>query len=302
LAILFHFFLISGVPGCKNIQRLAHVYAGNAPEGRVFRFRDGGSAVFYRFSIGDDPAPNTFLFFYGGFGCSSWKYVMPGYVDGLAVPARVYVLNKRFVGDRGTGMVACGRSFDLLNLPEQWVSDYVEFVRATLSRERQRPDNVVLVGVSEGGMVAVKVAAKLSEVTHIALIGDGGYPMRRILETLYRKHALPCNVEEGWKRIVADPDSLEKRWCGSPYRYWSAVMDIDPVPDFLKLEIPIFVGIGERDQNVPLESIRYLESRFKMAGKKNLTVKVYPGANHFLRARGKNDRILFFRELSSLLR
>ena len=78
-------------------------------------------------------------------------------------------------------------------------------------------------------------------------------------------------------------------------------MDIDPLPYFLKLAIPILVGIGEEDQSVPVESVRHLAEQFKEAGKSNLTLKVYPGADHRLNVGGISLRERYFSTLSQWL-
>ena len=61
------------------------------------------------------------------------------------------------------------------------------------------------------------------------------------------------------------------------------------------------LGIGERDVSVPVESAQYLETKFKEAGKGNLTLRVYPGADHRLSGNGVSYRSEFFAELSRLL-
>jgi esterase/lipase len=78
-------------------------------------------------------------------------------------------------------------------------------------------------------------------------------------------------------------------------------MDIDPLPHFLKLNIPILIGIGEKDESVPVESARFLEAKFKEAGKDNLIVRVYPGSNHRLSGNGVSHRSEFFAEVGRLL-
>ena len=78
-------------------------------------------------------------------------------------------------------------------------------------------------------------------------------------------------------------------------------MDIDPLPDFLKLNIPIIVGMGEKDESVPVESALFLDAKFKEAGKNNFTLKVYPESDHRLNGNGASHRSEFFAELSRLL-
>jgi pimeloyl-ACP methyl ester carboxylesterase len=272
-----------------------------APPPLSFQYKDGGSSIYYSFTVGDASQLDAVLFFYGATGCPSWKSVMPGYVNGLTTNARVFVLNKRFVPDRSTGLFDCGREFHLANNPDQWVADYSEFIVAQMSSIAPKPRNVVLVGVSEGALPAAKVSRLLPEITHLAIIGSGGYSMRKSLATLAQKGAIWFDVDSGWKKIATDPRSIEKDWYGNPYCWWSDSLDIEPLADFLKLNIPILVGIGEQDESVPVESARFLESKFKEAGKSNLILKVYPGADHRLSGNGTSYRSEFFAELSRLL-
>jgi pimeloyl-ACP methyl ester carboxylesterase len=294
-------FVLSVLASCTNLQRFAHMYSSDALDASTFRYHDGGSSLYYSFIVGDEKEPVTYVFVYGGSGCSSWKAAMPGYVDGLNVPARVFVLNKRHVSDRSTGMFGCRREFHLANNPEQWVADYQEFITTVLDSAQKKPQNVVLVGVSEGSLPAVRVAGRIARVTHLAIIGDGGFTMRTALVTLDRKGSISLDVGKGWAKISTDPRSIDKLWYGAPYRWWSDIMDEDLLPDFLRLDIPILVGIGEKDTNVPVESAQYLAEEFRKAGKNNLVLKIYPGADHHLEAGGRSYRREFFRELGTML-
>jgi len=298
IALLFALALL----GCTTIQRGVHMYSTEAPQPLDFRYKDGGSSIYYSFTIGDPSALDTVVFFYGGTGCPSWKSVMPSYVNGLSVSARVFVLNKRFVVDRSTGLFGCGHEFHMANNPTQWITDYSEFISDQMASVTPKPKNIVLVGVSEGAIPARKVAALSPAITHLAIIGSGGYSMRKSLATLKQRGTIVFDVDSGWEKISADPRSIEKNWYGNPYRWWSDIVDIDPLTDYLKLNIPILIGFGENDESVPVESVRFLESKFKEEGKRNLTVKVYPGADHRLNANGTSHRSDFFAELSRLLK
>jgi pimeloyl-ACP methyl ester carboxylesterase len=293
--------LIIALSGCTAIQRSVHMYGSEAPPPLNFHYRDGGSSIYYAFTIGDVLPSDTVVFFYGGTGCPSWKSVMPGYVSGLTAGTHVIVLNKRFVPDRSSGLFDCGRDFHLANNPDQWLADYSEFIASQISLLTPKPKNVVLVGVSEGALTATRVAGQSRAITHLAIIGSGGYSMRKSLATLAQRGAIWFDVDSGRAKIATDPRSIEKNWYGNPYRWWSDVMDIEPLPDFLKLDIPVLVGIGEQDQSVPLESARFLESQFQAAGKRNLILKVYPGADHRLVGDGVSHRSEFFAALGNLL-
>lgn len=293
--------LALALSGCTTIERAAHMYGNEAPHPISFLYQDGGSSTYYSFAVGDASQLDTVVFFYGATGCPSWKSVMPGYVSGLAVNARVFALNKRFVPDRSTGLFDCGTEFHLANNPERWVADYSEFIAAQVGSISPRPKNIVLVGVSEGALPATKIAALSPAITHLAIIGGGGYSMRQSLVTLKQKGAIRFDVHSGWKEIATDPRSIEKKWYGNPYRWWSDVMDVAPLSDFMKLDIPILVGVGEQDESVPVESVHFLEAKFKEAGKSNLVVRTYPGADHRLTSNGISHRGDFFAELGRLL-
>ena len=300
----FHMLALSlalFLSGCTAIQRAAHMYGNEAPVAQTFRYGDGGSSTYYAFYFGNAAQADTVLFFYGATGCPSWKSVMPGYATGLTVDARVFALNKRHVPDRSSGLFDCGREFHLANNPERWVTDYSEFIAAQLDSISPKPKTVVLVGVSEGAIPAVKIATRTSAVTHLAIIGSGGYSMRQSLTTLRQKGSIGFDIALGWQDISSDPSSIDKSWYGNRYRWWSDVMDIAPLDDYLKLDIPILVGIGEQDQSVPVESVHFLEAQFRNAGKRNLAVRVYPDADHRLSRKGVSLRSEFFAALGNLL-
>jgi predicted esterase len=269
---------------------------GSPVTGRTFRYADGGTAVYYQVQLGAGGPADTYVFFYGGSGCVSWRPHVPGYFDGLVGRVTVFALNKRHVTD-APGAGACGKAFASDNHPRRWVSDYMEFITGQLRQAEVRPSRIALVGVSEGAPVAAKVARSREDVTHLAIIGDGGWTMRRSLEAL----AGQAVVDAGWKAIAADANSIVKKWLGHPYRYWFDVMDIDPTPDYLRLSIPVLVGFGEMDESVPVASALALQDSFRLARKENFTLRVYPGADHSLVADEINHRRAFFAELSRVL-
>jgi hypothetical protein len=45
------------------MQRLAHVYTGQAPAPNTYRYQDGGTGLYYSFTLNDSPTPDTFIFF-----------------------------------------------------------------------------------------------------------------------------------------------------------------------------------------------------------------------------------------------
>lgn len=184
---IFLSLLSIALTGCTNIQRAVHMYSSDAPSSQTFKYADGGESIYYSFEVGEESKANAAMFFFGGTGCTSWKTVMPEYVRGVQLNVRVYALNKRHVPDWSLWVFECEPSFHVRNNPAQWTVDYIEFIERQLKEMPIKPKSVILVGVSEGAVQAVRVARMLPSVTHIAIIGSGGYSLRQSLVELKKR-------------------------------------------------------------------------------------------------------------------
>lgn len=302
LARILSLWLAASLTGCTTLGFLGQALGPDALPAQTFRFADGGDSLYYRFDTTPAEATqNTLVFFYGGTGCPSWKYVMPGYVRGLTTPARVFALNKRFVGELQTGMLPCSAAFDAANLPAQWNHDLEAFVKAQIASASPPPRRVVLVGISEGALPAVEVASTLPQVTHLIIIGAGGLPMREALTMLQRRGILSRDVQALAEQVQRAPDSLVLRQWGHPHRWWREMLAWDPMPPLLALRIPVLVGFGEADRSIAVESALALRQRFEAEGHTNLTLRLYAGADHVLHNGRSSCREDFFRAASAWL-
>lgn len=274
--------------------------AQSAPTGKTFHYADGGSATYYQFQLNQEQnkSSDTYIFFYGGTGCVDFKPYIPKFFSGLDQNSTIFALNKRKV-EEGSSPNTCSPEFAKFDLPHQWFSDYMEFITEELGRAKIKPKNVAIVGISEGAYPAVKVARSRSDITNLIIIGDGGgWTMRKSLEKL----TSPSYVQDGWMTIATDANSTSRTWLGRPYRWWFDIMDIDSLPDYLSLNIPILMGHGELDQGVPVESAIALQKAFLAAGKSNLKLHIYKGADHTLTSGQASNRESLFAELSKSLK
>ncbi len=257
-------------------------WAGPAPRPAVITFEDGGHATYHTLDSGSPEALDTLVFVVGGSGCSDvGADLLPRVAGAMDMPARYLALNKRHVrpgarGDGGAGQ--CGRPFNEDDVPSRWVSDTTAFVRSALAGDATRWKKVVIIGASEGGAVAASVARATPEATHLVVIGDGGWSMRDNLRVLLGAE----EVDRAWSEITRSPDSAEAMWLGHSYRYWSDVMDRAPLQDYLALGIPVLIAIGERDRSIPVGSAQHVLVAALNAGKRNIGLVMYPGADHKL--------------------
>ncbi|MBD9478804.1 prolyl oligopeptidase family serine peptidase [Pseudoxanthomonas sp. PXM02] len=266
----------------------AVAWAQSVPSVGTFRFPEGGQTTYHEVVRGDASALDTLVFTYGGSGCADLgRYWLPTLADGLGIDARYVALNKRHV-EKGAigdgGGATCSAAFNQHNTPRQWMADYMTFISQTLEEQPQRWKKIVLVGGSEGGALAARVARARTDVTHLVVIGDGGWSMRENLSSLMGADV----VEAAWKQIARHPDSADRTWLGHPYRYWFDTFDHVPLIDYQALEIPVLIAMGERDLSVPVASGHEVLRAANAAGKKNIGLVVYPGADHSLRADGRD--------------
>lgn len=268
-----------------------------------FRFADGSESIYYRLDLrgaeGTSEA-GAVLFFIGGSGCHSHKYYLRDYLEALPLNVTVFGLQRRGVSDRSTGMFGCSDLFHEKDFFSQWVADQSEFFERVMGNI-EPPKRVVLFGVSEGGSVAAAITAAHPSVTHLVVIGSGGMRQREELQILAKRGQFDPHIDERFSAVRQDPNNPRAFVYGHSYRYWSSVLDRDPLSFFSRVSVPILVGFGEADRSVPVEAARALEEGLSRTGRSNLTLVVYPGADHTLRANGKLCRPDFLRRMADWL-
>ena len=151
---------------------------------------------------------------------------------------------------------------------------------------------IILVGHSEGGQIAPKVAVINSRITHIAcLAGTAANQMYDFLinirkgekENEFSKDEADSQIDSlffYYKEIMNDPTSTDKFWAGHTYLRWSSTIQNPPIEYMLKLNIPIYVVAGTNDTSAPIENMDNIPIGFMKRQKQNLTYKYYWNYDH----------------------
>jgi pimeloyl-ACP methyl ester carboxylesterase len=188
---------------------------------------------------------------------------------------------------------------------------------------RRRPDidarQVGLQGVSQGGWIAPLAAARSRDVAFVVAISAAGVPpaeqvrhdqMRQIradtlvppaqydeadafIRLLYRALRDRGAAREYAARL---PWARRQPWfrytiAGIPPRSWAwetarLTANFDPEPVLRKVRVPVLLVFGEADPNYPARrSAALMERALLNGGNRDVTVEVFPGANHSLRVR-----------------
>ncbi|GAB5527786.1 MAG: hypothetical protein Roseis2KO_56580 [Roseivirga sp.] len=156
-----------------------------------------------------------------------------------------------------------------------------------------KDNEVVVMGYSEGGQVAPKLARINAKVTKLINIVGGGLNQFYDMITEQRGKAqlgLITSVEAQanidsltlvFKDIYANPNATDKTWWGHTYKRWASFCQDIPMDNMLSLDIPILMISGGKDENAPIAGLDYVQLEFLRQGKTNLTYKVYPNCNHW---------------------
>jgi len=152
---------------------------------------------------------------------------------------------------------------------------------------------IVVIGHSEGAQVAPFVAAANGHVTHVAALAASGLSQAFdfVLDVRHRVREGALSFEEGqaritalydqFRRILSSPSSTDSLWYGHTYGRWASFFQSQPLDAFLALNIPVFVAVGAYDKSSPVESADYIPIAFLLAGKDNLTYRVWPTDHGF---------------------
>lgn len=154
---------------------------------------------------------------------------------------------------------------------------------------------VLVVGHSQGGQVAPKVALINKKVTHVALLNTNAlshlydFVMQERLAAFTGDQSFEeaqLNVDSlfiDYSKIFANPQDKTSLWNDETYFRWASFSDETPLENMLKLKIPIYVVAGGKDLwGSFIMNTDYVKIEFLRYRKNNLTYKVYPNANHFL--------------------
>jgi dienelactone hydrolase len=267
------------------------------------RDKFGRTITFYLSRAEASPHPLPLTVFIGGSGCIS-NFTkkgdrIAGGIQNLLLQqvqgrARVMVVEKPgvnyldFPADPG-GATACSPTF----LEEHTLPRWAEAVGAAIRAAHTLPDiardKTLVVGHSEGGLVAARVAAENSVITHVASLSGGGPTQLFDLVEIARSQGqddhnqTPAqrvdSVYTTWSLIAADPMSTTKSFLGHPYRRWSTFLQDSVLAELQKTKARIYIAQGTEDTSVTVASFDILRAQLVAQGR-DVTADRVEGGDH----------------------
>lgn len=154
-------------------------------------------------------------------------------------------------------------------------------------------NNIIVVGHSQGGQVAPKVAVLNKKVKKVVMMSSNSldHIYDRIL--LARQQALNNQMSYDEAQYVVDsllkvqkeiyksPNSTKQTFWEEPYNKWYSYSKETPLENMIKLNIPILLIASGRDvEGSYIANTDYAALEFIRKEKQNLTYKVYPNYDH----------------------
>ena len=148
-------------------------------------------------------------------------------------------------------------------------ADVVAAVAAVRRRPETDSDRVGLFGASQAGWIAPRAAVDSGHVAFVALAAPG-------VVTFGQEHAYE-QLTGGYGSDKAFPTEAEI----ARRLEDTGPSGFDVAPHLRRLDVPTLWLLGGRDQEIPLTATLAILKKLQAAGK-DVTIRVYPNANHGL--------------------
>lgn len=173
-----------------------------------------------------------------------------------------------------------------------WRAESASYVINKLRKEL-KPTKIYVIGHSQGGQVAPKVAVLNKNVDKVVIMSanalDHIYDRILIARQKAANHLMTQDEAQYvvdslfkiQKEIYQNSKSTKKVFWGETYNKWYSYSKTTPLENMLLLDIPILLIASGRDiDGSYIANTDYAMLEFIRKGKNNLTYKVYPNYNH----------------------
>lgn len=274
------------------------------------RDRFGRAIIFYLSKATPGRTPLPLVAYIEGSGCGSRFEERGGKIraagghivvaDVFKDKARVLIVEKPGVKYLAQPQNGCkdAAEFNREHTLERWAEANEAAIRAARKLPQISRDKTLVVGHSEGGLVACRIARDLPQfVTHVSTIAGGGGSQLFDIVSLARKGEFFDDVSpdpdarvqfvlDKWKDIQTDPGSAEKFFFGFAYRRWSTFLTSSPIEELSATRARIYIAQGTLDKAVDPTSADALYAQLAAKNKQVFYDRV-EGANHSFRIKDK---------------
>jgi pimeloyl-ACP methyl ester carboxylesterase len=243
------------------------------------------------------------LVFVQGTGCSSLFQRQSGRImQGASVlllnvtrgRARVLIVEKpgvQFLDKQADAEDAktCRPEFLAEHTLDRWTEAIVASIKVAHELPGIDGSKTLVIGGSEGGVVAVHVTNVMPSVTYAASIAGGGPNHLFVLADYVRRSGLDPEVEVYgcWARILRDPDSTTEFCWGQPYRLWSSLLKTSLTQECLQSRAALYLVHGTADEWSSIAAFDVMRAELAAKQRKAVFERI-EGADHSLTQPGES--------------
>jgi predicted esterase len=257
---------------------------------------------FYLSESGAAQESGPLIVFIQGTGCSSHFTSIGGRIargipnllhDVVGGRARVLAVDKagvEFLDDQGERSMqeGCRPGFFQEHTLERWSEAIASSIRAAHTLPAVDASRTLLIGISEGAMVAVRVSNVVPEVTHAASLSGGGPNHLYVLAEYVRQKGLDADelVYGCWSKVKQDPESTTRFCLDHPYRHWSSFYRTSLIEECLRARAKLYIVQGSADEQNSVHGFDLLRAELAAKGVSAVLERL-EGAGHALNLPGQ---------------
>ena len=194
-----------------------------------------------------------------------------------------YGINKELKWSDESERSDCPQSYLNHDSPKQRVEDIKQILKQLLNEKNY--DKLVVLGGSEGALVANMVAAIVPEIDQTVVINGGG---RWFVDDVLHNIELTTPPEAfvsakegflGFKQHILASGGSKAIVSNHGYSWWRDMFELDQSVYIEKIQGPLLIIQSGQDKNVS-PKLAYDQAKSFMKTKKNLEYKVYPNLDH----------------------
>ncbi|KZL19647.1 Alpha/beta hydrolase family protein [Pseudovibrio axinellae] len=168
---------------------------------------------------------------------------------------------------------------------ERRTADYIKAIKHL--KEGGEYQRVVLLGGSEGAVVANMIAARADFVTaSIALNAGGRHFIDDVLHSMQFTDMSEDAFKEasegfkGFAQRVTTHEPFELNMSAHGYQWWHIALKLDQLEVLTQIDSPLLIVQGGQDKSVSPKAVEEQITKLKALHKNNITYKEYPEMGH----------------------
>ena len=174
---------------------------------------------------------------------------------------------------------------------DRWATAILGAIEDAWALEGIDASRTMVIGHSEGGIVAARVAALDPRVTHVGVFAGEGATQLYSLIRLARagrfggERSTPesrvAYIVEGYERVLETPDAHDAFFLGHPHRRWSTFCATSPAEQLRRTDASVLIAQGLEDHAVEPSSAEILYAELLALGR-DAELMLIPDGDHSL--------------------